>query len=157
MSYYSEASCLIVYGGKGELGSHQSYDDIKILYLYNLTWTTPAISGDQSLKDRFGHCACILDGQMMVFGGLSKGNPVESRADILELSINETPTKINLLINLTGINEVKKQIQKASLEGASTKYQESQKIKEKTKLEQIIKESTSQKEALTQESKVQQG
>lgn len=90
MIYQPEGNYILIYGGRsGTFNYTNCFGDIKILSLKELTWVTPIISGDISSKERFAHSACLLNGQLIVFGGYSKGKYCENKVEILELSINK--------------------------------------------------------------------
>ena len=93
---------------------------------------------------------------MIVFGGMTKGQFTQNKAEVLELS---RQTHMIIYLNcLLGQNEVKRLVQKNMMEEVQAKYQESQKLKEKVILENIIKESENmQKTKLTDFSDYKQG
>lgn len=87
MAFYPEGNYLIVCGGRsGDAQATYIHHDVKILYLESFTWVSPKLSGDICQKERFGHSACVVEGQMIVFGGKCKGNLLDERIAILELS-----------------------------------------------------------------------
>lgn len=138
------------------MSNNHCHDDIKVLSLDDLTWMSPKVSGQHLTKDLFGHSACELNGQMIVFGGMTKGQFTQNKAEVLELS---RQTHMIIYLNcLLGQNEVKRLVQKNMMEEVQAKYQESQKLKEKVILENIIKESENmQKTKLTDFSDYKQG
>lgn len=142
MLYYPEGHYLIVYGGKAEDVSNPCcYDDVKIFTLENFTWVTPRISGDLTRKDRFGHSACIVDGQMIVFGGMFQGSYADDRTAILELSNCQLFSQPLIILD-TGPDEVKRHNVQLKIEEAFIRQAEATKSKEINIINQILKDSS---------------
>lgn len=93
MNYFSETNCLIVYGGRGHsisanspLPAKHCYEDVFVLNIETLSWVFPKTGGDTNFKARFAHACTIFAGQMLVFGGKSNEEYIETGISILELS-----------------------------------------------------------------------
>lgn len=89
MVYYPELECLMVVGGIS-VGKDKDkdirVDHFAILNLETLVWSIPHMMGREGFPSRFGHCSCIYNEQLMVFGGKAENRQFAFGLDYVELS-----------------------------------------------------------------------
>jgi N-acetylneuraminic acid mutarotase len=69
MDYFADFNSIIIYGGKNEFSQNMIFNDIHILNLENLTWTSLNSFGVPVPKV-CGHTTASIDGKMLIFGGI---------------------------------------------------------------------------------------
>ena len=71
---------LIVFGGRNDAefaGTRDLVRDIGVLDLYSMTWQTLSAEGDIP-KARWGHCSCVYENKLIIFGGIDYKHFMES-------------------------------------------------------------------------------
>ena len=87
MNYYPQKSILVIFGGRCDTydsnNATQCLNDIWILTLEKLLWTKWETK--ESPSPRYSHCSTVVNGSILIFGGLSDNNYCRARLLALDM------------------------------------------------------------------------
>ena len=100
MNFFEKLNMLVIYGGKNENSKYGPYfNDMYFLDVETFTWIKIELNKNENFYPRGGHCACIVENEIIIFGG--KNDKFLLKTDLLigNLDIGES-TKMFRTINM---------------------------------------------------------
>ena len=90
MEFYEKLNVVIIYGGKNDKNKNGPYfNDMFFLDVQTLTWINIELNDDQICPPRGAHCSCIIDDELIIFGGKNEKYYLKSDLLICNLDIIE--------------------------------------------------------------------
>ncbi|CAD8166028.1 unnamed protein product [Paramecium pentaurelia] len=87
MTYVELSQQIVIYGGKNDDINTQGFlNDLHILEIRNLSWTSVEIRGHHPISGRCSHSAAVIDDRLFIFGGVNYTGFVKSDLLIIELN-----------------------------------------------------------------------
>ena len=87
MNYYAPKSILIIFGGRNDLNPDANgsvcLNDVWILTLECLKWVK--WDTKEAPEARYSHCSTVVNGAIMIFGGLGENNYCKSRLHSMDI------------------------------------------------------------------------
>ena len=75
MEFFERLNVVIVYGGKNEKSKSGPYfNDMYFLDVQTLTWINIELNNEQNFPTRGAHCSCLVDNELIIFGGKNEKN-----------------------------------------------------------------------------------
>ena len=94
MNFYEKLNILVIYGGKNEHSRFGPYfNDMYFLDVETLHWVKVELNYNDSFQPRGRHCSCIVDNEIIIFGGNNESFLLKADLLIGNLDIGES-TKI---------------------------------------------------------------
>ena len=70
MNFFEKLNMVVIYGGKNEHSKYGPYfNDMYFLDVETLTWVKIELNSNENFYPRGGHCACIVENEIIIFGG----------------------------------------------------------------------------------------
>ena len=90
MDFFEKLMVVIIYGGRNEKSSNGPYfNDMFFLDVQTLTWINIELNDDNIFPSRGSHCSCIVDNELIIFGGNNEKYFLKSDLLICNLDIFE--------------------------------------------------------------------
>ena len=90
MDFFEKLMVVIIYGGRNEKSSNGPYfNDMFFLDVQTLTWINIKLNNDNIFPSRGSHCSCIVDNELIIFGGNNEKYFLKSNLLICNLDIFE--------------------------------------------------------------------
>ena len=94
MNFYEKLNVVVIYGGKNEYSKYGPYfNDMYFLDVEILTWIKIELNSNDNFFTRGRHCSCIVDNEIIIFGGKNDNFLVKTDLLIGNLDVGES-TKI---------------------------------------------------------------
>ena len=94
MNFYEKLNVVVIYGGKNEYSKYGPYfNDMYFLDVEILTWIKIELNSNDNFFTRGRHCSCIVDNEIIIFGGRNDNFLVKTDLLIGNLDVGES-TKI---------------------------------------------------------------
>ena len=91
MDFFEKLDVVIIYGGRNE-SSHYGpfFNDMFFLDVENLTWVNIDLNYNKNFYPRGKHCSCIVENELIIFGGANDRFLLKSDLLICNLDIGES-------------------------------------------------------------------
>ena len=90
MDFFEKLMVVIIYGGRNETSSNGPYfNDMFFLDVQTLTWVNIELNDDNIFPSRGSHCSCIVDNELIIFGGNNEKYFLKSDLLVCNLDIFE--------------------------------------------------------------------
>ena len=90
MEFFEKLNVVIVYGGKNEKSKNGPFfNDMYFLDVQTLSWINIELNNDQKFPTRGGHSSCLVDNELIIFGGKNEKYFLKSDLLICNLDIIE--------------------------------------------------------------------
>ena len=94
MNFFEKLNVVIIYGGKNEYSKYGPYfNDMYFLDVETLNWVKIELNINESFYPRGRHCSCIVENEIIIFGGYNDNFLLKTDLLIGNLDIGES-TKI---------------------------------------------------------------
>ena len=94
MNFYEKLNVVVIYGGKNEYSKYGPYfNDMYFLDVEILTWIKIELNSNDNFFTRGRHCSCIVDNEIIIFGGKNDNFLVKTDLLVGNLDVGES-TKI---------------------------------------------------------------
>ena len=109
MEFFDKLNVVIVYGGKNEYSKHGPYfNDMHFLDVETLNWVKIELNLNENFYPRGRHCSCIVDNEIIIFGGNNEKFLLKTDLLIGNLDIGESTKIIRASKAIKGKNKSKK-------------------------------------------------
>ena len=91
MDYFEKLNVVIIYGGKNDKSKNNGpyFNDMFFLDVETLSWIQIELNDDHSFPTRGSHCSCIVDNELIIFGGRNDKYFLKSDLLICNLDVFE--------------------------------------------------------------------
>ena len=90
MEFFEKLNVVIIYGGRNDKNKNGPYfNDMFFLDVESLSWINIEFNKDQMFQPRGGHCSCLVDNELIIFGGKNEKYYLKSNLLICNLDIIE--------------------------------------------------------------------
>ena len=91
MDFFEKLDVVIIYGGRNEKSKQGPYfNDMFFLDVQTLTWVNVELNDNKNFFPRCSHCSCIVDNEIIIFGGINENFYLKSDLFIGNLDILES-------------------------------------------------------------------
>ena len=112
MNYYQKENFIIIHGGRNDIKSESfALNDTFILTLNKMMWIEIKLYNEKSnfnIISRCGHCSCIYDDKLIIFGGMNSNNYIGSSLFVINLNFEYSPKTQNSYIKKKLLNSYRK-------------------------------------------------
>ena len=90
MEFFEKLNVVIIYGGKNDKNKNGPYfNDMFFLDVQTLSWVNIELNDDQIFPPRGAHCSCLVEDELIIFGGKNEKYFLKSDLLICNLDIIE--------------------------------------------------------------------
>ena len=91
MDFFEKLDVVIIYGGKNDKSKNGPYfNDMFFLDVENLNWINIELNYNKNFYPRGKHCSCIVENELIIFGGVNEKFLLKSDLLICNLDIGES-------------------------------------------------------------------
>ena len=109
MNFFEKLNVVIIYGGKNEYSKYGPYfNDMYFLDVETLNWVKIELNINESFYPRGRHCSCIVENEIIIFGGYNDNFLLKTDLLIGNLDIGESTKIIRASKLIKNKNKLKK-------------------------------------------------
>ena len=109
MNFFEKLNVVIIYGGKNEYSKYGPYfNDMYFLDVETLNWVKIELNINESFYPRGRHCSCIVENEILIFGGYNDNFLLKTDLLIGNLDIGESTKIIRASKLIKNKNKLKK-------------------------------------------------
>ena len=109
MNFFEKLNVVIIYGGKNEYSKYGPYfNDMYFLDVETLTWIKVELNINENFYPRGRHCSCIVENEIIIFGGNNASFLLKTDLLIGNLDIGESTKIIRASKTIKNKNKSKK-------------------------------------------------
>ena len=109
MNFFEKLNVVIIYGGKNEYSKNGPYfNDMYFLDVETLNWVKIELNINESFYPRGRHCSCIVENEIIIFGGYNDNFLLKTDLLIGNLDIGESTKIIRASKLIKNKNKLKK-------------------------------------------------
>ena len=97
MDFFEKLDVVIIYGGKNDRSKYGPYfNDMFFLDVENLNWINIELNYNKNFYTRGKHCSCIVENELIIFGGVNEKFLLRSDLLVCNLDIGESSKMIKV-------------------------------------------------------------